>query len=63
VQLRFLGQEPLLQLDMRLGEGTGAVLAMHLLAGAAAVINGMATFDSAGISARIDDADPTSSMP
>jgi nicotinate-nucleotide--dimethylbenzimidazole phosphoribosyltransferase len=63
VQLRFLGQEPLLQLDMRLGEGTGAVLAMHLLAGAAAVINGMATFESAGISARVDDSDPTPSMP
>jgi nicotinate-nucleotide--dimethylbenzimidazole phosphoribosyltransferase len=29
-QLRALGQEPLLELDMRLGEGTGAALAMHL---------------------------------
>ena len=49
LQLRYLRQEPLLQLDMRLGEGTGAALAMHLLGAAAAVINEMATFDSAGV--------------
>jgi len=50
VQLRLLRQEPLLQLEMRLGEGTGAALAMHLLSAAAAVMNDMATFDSAGVS-------------
>lgn len=52
VQLGFLRQEPLLQLDMRLGEGTGAALAMHLLSAAAALMNEMATFDSAGVTER-----------
>jgi nicotinate-nucleotide--dimethylbenzimidazole phosphoribosyltransferase len=52
VQLALLRQEPLLQLGMRLGEGTGAALAMHLLSAAAAVMNDMATFESAGISRR-----------
>ena len=52
VQLGYLRQEPLLRLDMRLGEGTGAALAMHLLTAAAAMMNEMATFDSAGIAGR-----------
>jgi nicotinate-nucleotide--dimethylbenzimidazole phosphoribosyltransferase len=52
LQLGHLRQEPLLQLHMRLGEGTGAALAMHLLSAAAAVMNEMATFDSAGIAER-----------
>ncbi len=49
LQLRFLRQQPLLELEMHLGEGTGAALAMHLLGAAAAVMNEMATFDSAGV--------------
>jgi nicotinate-nucleotide--dimethylbenzimidazole phosphoribosyltransferase len=49
LQLRFLRQQPLLELEMRLGEGTGAALAMHLFSGAAAIMNEMATFDSAGV--------------
>ena len=52
LQLRYLRQEPLLHLHMRLGEGTGAALAMHLLSAAAAVMNEMATFDSAGVAGR-----------
>ena len=52
LQLRFLGQQPMLDLEMRLGEGTGAALAMHLLGAAAAVMNDMATFDSAGVAGR-----------
>ena len=40
---------PLLHLDMRLGEGTGAAAAFHLLRCAAAIFNDMATFDSAGV--------------
>jgi nicotinate-nucleotide--dimethylbenzimidazole phosphoribosyltransferase len=49
---RFLGQTPLLDLHMRLGEGTGAVLAMHLVEAALRVYNEMATFDEAGVSDR-----------
>jgi nicotinate-nucleotide--dimethylbenzimidazole phosphoribosyltransferase len=52
VQLQFLRQQPLLELDMRLGEGTGAALAMQLVAAAAAVMNEMATFHSAGVAGR-----------
>ena len=44
--------EPLLHLNMRLGEGTGGALAYHLLRGAAAVYNDMATFSSAGVEER-----------
>jgi nicotinate-nucleotide--dimethylbenzimidazole phosphoribosyltransferase len=54
LQLRFLNQDPLLELDMRLGEGTGAALAMHLIGAAGAVMNGMATFESAGVAGRED---------
>ena len=44
-----LGEKPMLDLDFRLGEGTGAALAMVLLRAAAAVYNDMATFDAAGV--------------
>lgn len=50
VAWRFLGQTPLLDLHLRLGEGTGAVLAMYLVEAALHVYNGMATFDEAGVS-------------
>jgi nicotinate-nucleotide--dimethylbenzimidazole phosphoribosyltransferase len=43
--LEHLGLDPLLDLDMRLGEGTGACLAIPLVRAAAAVLNDMATFD------------------
>lgn len=43
---------PLLQLDMRLGEGTGGAVAYHLLRCAAAVFNEMATFASAQVSSE-----------
>ena len=42
---RRLGKQPLLALDMRLGEGTGAALAASLVKAAAAIHSGMATFD------------------
>ncbi|HEU5315220.1 MAG TPA: nicotinate-nucleotide--dimethylbenzimidazole phosphoribosyltransferase [Chloroflexota bacterium] len=50
VVLDRLGLRPLLELDLRLGEGTGAALAMQLLDAAVAIHNGMATFDEAGVS-------------
>jgi nicotinate-nucleotide--dimethylbenzimidazole phosphoribosyltransferase len=55
LQLGFLRQRPLLDLEMRLGEGTGAALAMSLFGAAAAVMNEMATFDSAGVAGRADN--------
>ena len=58
LQLQFLGEQPMLALEMRLGEGTGAVLAMHLLVAAAAVMREMATFDSARVTARTTSTAP-----
>ena len=48
--LKHLGLRPLLDLDLRLGEGTGAVLALPLLDAAVRILNEMATFDEAGVS-------------
>lgn len=50
--LDFLGLDPILDLGMRLGEGTGAALAMLVLDGACRVLDEMATFDEAGVSRR-----------
>ena len=50
--LKAIGQRPLLDLDLRLGEGTGAVLAMSLVEAALAIVREMATFASAGVSDR-----------
>jgi len=47
--LKALGLRPLLDLDLALGEGTGAVLAMPLLRAAARILH-MATFEEAGVS-------------
>lgn len=48
--LAALGADPFVDLGMRLGEGTGAALAMHLIDAAAKIMCEMATFESAGIS-------------
>ena len=48
--LERIGKEPLLDLGMRLGEASGAALAMLLLKAASACHDGMATFDEAGVS-------------
>jgi nicotinate-nucleotide--dimethylbenzimidazole phosphoribosyltransferase len=46
----FIGDQPLLDLSMRLGEGTGAALAMHVIEAAAKLLSEMATFADAGVS-------------
>ncbi|MGB9859221.1 MAG: nicotinate-nucleotide--dimethylbenzimidazole phosphoribosyltransferase [Moorellaceae bacterium] len=53
--LQRLGLRPLLNLDLRLGEGTGAVLAMNLIEGAAQVIGKMSTFEQAGVSRSLEE--------
>jgi nicotinate-nucleotide--dimethylbenzimidazole phosphoribosyltransferase len=50
VLLEYIGLKPALSLGMRLGEGTGAVLAMPIIESAMALYNQMATFASAGVS-------------
>ena len=50
IALAYLGLRPLLQLEMRLGEGTGAALALTLLDAALRIPREMATFDGAGVS-------------
>lgn len=47
--LKSLGKEPLLSLGLRLGEGSGAALALGVLKGAVACHSGMATFAEAGV--------------
>ncbi len=51
--LKFIGQIPLLDLNMRLGEGTGAALSMALIESAIKLLNEMATFSSAGVSEAV----------
>ncbi len=50
--LDYLGAKPLLDLGMRLGEGTGAALAYPLVQAAANFLNGMASFEGAGVSEK-----------
>jgi nicotinate-nucleotide--dimethylbenzimidazole phosphoribosyltransferase len=52
VALAHLGLEPLLDLGMRLGEGSGAVLALPIVSAAVRVLHEVATFDSAGVSEK-----------
>jgi nicotinate-nucleotide--dimethylbenzimidazole phosphoribosyltransferase len=52
IMLRELGARPLLQLDLRLGEGSGAALAWPLLVSACMLLRDMATFDSAQVSGK-----------
>lgn len=55
LMLRHLDLKPLLYLDMRLGEGTGAVLAMNIVEAACRVMKEMASFDQAGLSDLEED--------
>ena len=52
VVLQHLGLKPLIDLGMRLGEGTGAAIAMFLCETASRLLAEMATFDEAGVSER-----------
>jgi nicotinate-nucleotide--dimethylbenzimidazole phosphoribosyltransferase len=54
LMLEWLHLVPLLDLNMRLGEGTGAVLAMHLIEAACRLLAEMTTFDEAGVSEKRD---------
>jgi len=57
IVLERLGLRPLLDLDLRLGEGTGTALAMQLIDAAVRIRDGMATFASAAISGPVDALD------
>ncbi|MEW6623443.1 MAG: nicotinate-nucleotide--dimethylbenzimidazole phosphoribosyltransferase [Bacillota bacterium] len=50
VMLEMIGLQPMLYLDLRLGEGTGAALAFNLLDASVKIIHEMATFEEAGVS-------------
>ncbi|PMR58160.1 nicotinate-nucleotide--dimethylbenzimidazole phosphoribosyltransferase [Verrucosispora sp. ts21] len=52
VALRQLGLTPLIDLGLRLGEGTGALLALPVVTGAVRVLHEVATFDSAGVAEK-----------
>ena len=53
VILDHLGLSPILNLNMRLGEGTGAALAMSIIEASSKILNEMKTFEEAGISEKI----------
>jgi nicotinate-nucleotide--dimethylbenzimidazole phosphoribosyltransferase len=59
IVLERLELAPLLTLNLRLGEGTGAAVAMQLLDDAVALLHQMATFDQAGVAER-NPAQPSS---
>jgi nicotinate-nucleotide--dimethylbenzimidazole phosphoribosyltransferase len=54
VMLKWLGLRPLVDLDFRLGEGTGAALGISLAEAACKILSGMATFAEAGVSDKED---------
>ena len=53
--LSHMGLEPLLDMGMRLGEGSGAALSMHIIEAAAKCLSDMATFAEAGVSEKTED--------
>ncbi len=55
--LAFMGLTPVLDLDLRLGEGTGAALCINIIEASSKILNEMATFESASISTSGSDSD------
>ncbi len=55
VTLERMELQPLLNLNLRLGEGTGAALAMTIIEAASKILSEMATFDEAGVATRQDE--------
>lgn len=53
IQLEFLGLKPILNLNMRLGEGTGACLASSIIELSCKILNEMATFETTGVSKKL----------
>ncbi|MFH1823740.1 MAG: nicotinate-nucleotide--dimethylbenzimidazole phosphoribosyltransferase [Candidatus Firestonebacteria bacterium] len=53
IALDYLGLKPILNLDLRLGEGTGAALAINIIDAGVKILNEMATFESAGVDEKI----------
>ena len=58
IVLERLGLRPILELDLRLGEGTGAALAITVIDAAIALRDGMATFGSARVSGPLERISP-----
>ncbi len=52
LMLKYLGLDPVLDLGMRLGEGTGAALAMSIIDGAVHIFNEVLTFEEAGVAGK-----------
>jgi nicotinate-nucleotide--dimethylbenzimidazole phosphoribosyltransferase len=63
VALDALGLEPVLDLELRLGEGTGGALALPVLEAACRLLDEMATFEEAGVTTDEPDRTPASDAP
>ncbi|MBL7085409.1 MAG: nicotinate-nucleotide--dimethylbenzimidazole phosphoribosyltransferase, partial [Candidatus Omnitrophica bacterium] len=54
IVLDYMGLKPLLDLDLRLGEGTGSALAISLVEAGIKIMTQMATFQDAGVSEKVE---------
>ena len=61
--LERMDLKPILNLNMRLGEGTGAALGMSMIEAGVKIYNKMATFGEAGVSERNDEESEARSLP